>query len=561
MRFTTMPLISALLLAIAASADAALIRTLDGKSYTGEISFDSPGVISVTAANVKTNIPLTDLLQANFRIRSAAQLPPPWQADEVGDVSPGSTASFAAGVFALRSAASPDSAQFVHRLLQGDGEISARIIDEQNARPQSRAALAFRTDTTPDSSFVMLAIAPAGSVNLIYRAQRGAAVQSTPATKLVLPCWLKLTRQARRFVGYKSADGRNWEPLDPAVAADLSPECQIGLTLSSSDKALPVAAHFDNVSIAGAAPSRAASAVLSQGIVLRDGTSLPATIQSADEASITFDGPERKSAVLPTAQVARLLFAPVPARQFPTNHTGVLLTNGDFFDGQFKHFTDNSIRVSSILFGIKSFAPGTQAAAVLLADLNKPTAPFVIHLADASILPCENLQVSKDHLTVTNTSLDTLTLSPRQIDRIDRSGAAFDSLCDLPAAVNKPGVFAIDSTLVGLPPELEGIQSDRALTLASGAELTYTLDGRYRSLIATLGVPTGLLPYAPARFILVADGQEIFRSPPLTSIDDPLRIAVSLVGKSKLTLHLESTSPHGQGLLADPLLVRQNAKP
>ena len=108
-----------IVLALTASTQAGLIRTLDGKSYQGEITFDSPGVLSITAANVKTNIPLADILQANFRLRSTNQLPSPWQLDDIGDVSPGSSASFTGAVFALRGAAGSDSSQFVHRPLVG----------------------------------------------------------------------------------------------------------------------------------------------------------------------------------------------------------------------------------------------------------------------------------------------------------------------------------------------------------------------------------------------------------------------------------------------------------
>jgi len=144
------------------------------------------------------------------------------------------------------------------------------------------------------------------------------------------------------------------------------------------------------------------------------------------------------------------------------------------------------------------------------------------------------------------------------VDRIDRSGSGFESLCDQNASANKPGAFAVDAGLNGVTAsELADTPVDRTIALGAGAEIRYALGGNFRSLIGTLGVPAELLPYSPVRLVVLADGQEIYRSAWITSVDDPAPMAVSLVGKNQLTLKLETAGGPGQAIVADPLLVRK----
>src|SRR5207249_3841600 len=131
--------IFAVLLGLIASTRAATVRTLDGKVYQGEISFEPPNqIIVIPPSGTPTRIAFPDLLQASFRSRAPGQLPMPWQGDDIGDVTRGATATFAGGIFTLRAASLPEASHFVHRGVLGDGEISAHLLDFPSARAGSR---------------------------------------------------------------------------------------------------------------------------------------------------------------------------------------------------------------------------------------------------------------------------------------------------------------------------------------------------------------------------------------------------------------------------------------
>jgi hypothetical protein len=56
-------------------------------------------------------------------------------------------------------------------------------------------------------------------------------------------------------------------------------------------------------------------------------------------------------------------------------------------------------------------------------------------------------------------------------------------------------------------------------------------------------VPAGVLPTVPVRFVVLADGKELFRSPPRTSLDSPVGVAATVNGAETLILRVESTAP------------------
>src|SRR5207248_68444 len=106
------------------------------------------------------------------------------------------------------------------------------------------------------------------------------------------------------------------------------------------------------------------------------------------------------------------------------------------------------------------------------------------------------------------------TVLPREVEQIDRAGAAFDSLTDLKPVEVQPSAPAV--------PYSTDVPYEHVLCVSAPSELTYDLAGAYRSLICTLAVPDYLLPLARVRFVILADDSEVFRSAAMSSIDDPV---------------------------------------
>jgi hypothetical protein len=234
-----------------------------------------------------------------------------------------------------------------------------------------------------------------------------------------------------------------------------------------------------------------------------------------------------------------------------------MLASGDFFDGELKAIEGNRIRLSSVLFGSRSFELGKQAVALILGDTMRPKAPFIIRLNDGSVITSDSIELEKDSVKIIGNDGKSISVNANNIFQIRRAEGDFDSLADLKPIDN--AAYSVDQTTVGLPMNLRGVDDlERGIGASAPGKLTYKLDKKYKSFLATAGVPLGILPTQHVHFVITIDGRRSFKSPELTSIDAPISIGLPLQGKSELTLESQSDSPLPVPVLwGDPLLVKQ----
>jgi hypothetical protein len=168
-------------------------------------------------------------------------------------------------------------------------------------------------------------------------------------------------------------------------------------------------------------PSRAASASgpapndagkTPPGLVLRNGVFLAGAIEAGGETSIRAVGLVR-SAPLATLNVARIVCQPMSkameARLVP-GRPGVLLTRGDFVDGEFRSIEDGQVKVSSILFGTRSFDAKKEVLAIALHEINPAPAHYEVRLRDDSLLPAGAVAFERDALVIQDSMLGTVRL-------------------------------------------------------------------------------------------------------------------------------------------------------
>jgi hypothetical protein len=138
------------------------------------------------------------------------------------------------------------------------------------------------------------------------------------------------------------------------------------------------------------------------GLVLRNGAFLAGAIEAASETSIRAAG-LLKNTPLSTVNVARILCQPLSksmeARIVP-GRTGVLLARGDFVDGDFRGIEDGQVKVSSILFGTRSFDAKKEVLAVALREISPAAANYEIQLRDQSMLPAGAVMFERDALVI-----------------------------------------------------------------------------------------------------------------------------------------------------------------
>jgi hypothetical protein len=198
---------------------------------------------------------------------------------------------------------------------------------------------------------------------------------------------------------------------------------------------------------------------------------------------------------------------------------------------------------------------------VMLADGSGKPAMHEVRLADGSVLLADALAVIPGLLRIRTPSLGELTATAEQVLQIAAGPARQQPLVDLkPAQVQgDAGQFAIDALPSGLPMRLGGRQVPRGISLGAGASISYDLGAEYRVLLMRVGVPEGVLPANPVRLIIIADGDELYRGPPRTSLDEPQSITLGIGGvrRLRITVEAELAGPVGASmLLGEPSLVK-----
>jgi hypothetical protein len=218
-----------------------------------------------------------------------------------------------------------------------------------------------------------------------------------------------------------------------------------------------------------------------------------------------------------------------------------------------------------VLFGLANFNIRDKAIALVLGDVEAPRAGLLIRTKDGSSYVAASAAPDKDVLLIEDVLGAKFSINRWDVAELSAGQSRMESLADLkPAKVEPAGKEGLDgltlnATGLGLPMNLFGTACEKGITLAAGTSATWNLAGKYRTLTFKCGVPQGVLATAPVRFIIQADGKELYKSHPRTSLDPPLSASVSIKDAKNITLKVEPTAGDFQttpGLWADPGLVK-----
>jgi len=309
-------------------------------------------------------------------------------------------------------------------------------------------------------------------------------------------------------------------------------------------------------------PEAASTPTIKEGLMLRSGTLLAATqIEKADNTTIIFLKSGRRETV-PFASVARIIFrdlGPDLASKIPEKQTGVLLKEGDFVEGEFRGMVRGRVQLSSVLFGLTSFDIRDKAVALILSDLEPARPQMLIHTHDGSTYVAKSIAPDKDLIIIQDAIGQQFTVNRWDISEINAGTAKIESLTELKPTKSDPDSLTINKTAAGLSTTLAGTLCEKGLTQTAGSSATWDLAGKYRTLTFKCGVPQNILPTAPVRFIVLADGKEVYKSHPRTSQDEPQAASLNIKDIKTLTLKIESTTSDPiptPGLWADIGLVK-----
>ncbi len=131
-----------------------------------------------------------------------------------------------------------DGFRFAYKQLTGDGEVTVRIDSLQNTSDWAVSGVMIRNTLDSGSVFAMCGFRATGQAFLRWRTTAGADLTGTvqepqhPAT-IVLPHWVRLTRQGNTLTAMHSSDEATWEPIGDTVTVMMNQQVYVGLAVSA----------------------------------------------------------------------------------------------------------------------------------------------------------------------------------------------------------------------------------------------------------------------------------------------------------------------------------------
>ncbi|MDF7801928.1 hypothetical protein P4C99_20800 [Pontiellaceae bacterium B1224] len=187
-------------------------------------------------------------------------LPAPWANTDIGDPDGEGAVAYDDGTYTISGAGSDigngsDELHFAYLSLSGDGSLTARLSNIQNAGSAGKIGLMMRESTDAGSRLAAYLVDISGTDNMRMpiRSSTGESMNWTDATGSDLsgyPVWMRLVRSGSTFTGYVSTDGETWTE-DVSRSVSLNNTLLVGFAVCSrADPALSTAV-VDNVSLSG----------------------------------------------------------------------------------------------------------------------------------------------------------------------------------------------------------------------------------------------------------------------------------------------------------------------
>ncbi len=378
-------------------ARVAIVRTRTGAEWSGHARFVAGGVVlaNIERGHVFT-VPETNVAELVFPAPDPVPsddfadgvLPAEWREMEVGDghVTGGTRVrqrSFTTRAAGAGFTGTDDSFHYVFKSVRGDSEIVARLGCIQHTPVEARAALMMRENMGGQARNVTVAATMWRGGAWQVRATEGRVTQVLAQPDIRTGWWLKLRRRGNEFSGFKSPDGRRWTLIE-RVSLDMRAEFYTGLALASGRDGVLHWTTFDQV--------REAPKLIREDftpeVELTSGSVVAGRPLSVDGDEMVFAGGPRVVRV-PMAAVARIAYAPLSAEmawKARASRPGVWVGSGDFFDAEFQGVRQDKLRMSSVLYGLRTFDVDEEVQALVLRGGPVTRALVELRAVDGSVL-------------------------------------------------------------------------------------------------------------------------------------------------------------------------------
>jgi alpha-galactosidase len=240
---------------------------LDNKDVTGPVQIPFTGAslnwrektianISVPAGSQKLRFYVD---AGGFNINSidvAYSLQPlasPWLHRDIGQTGTPGQAAMRKGVFIVKASGQDiwgnnDEFHFVYQEVQGDMELSARVLTLEETDPWAKAGVMIRNSLTSTSNHAMTIVSAANGLAFQRRVEMNGTSTHTAGTMAGVPYWVRLVRTGNVLTGYESSDGSSWRRIDTETIIMQDP-VYAGLIVTAHNDNVVCEASFDQVSL------------------------------------------------------------------------------------------------------------------------------------------------------------------------------------------------------------------------------------------------------------------------------------------------------------------------
>jgi fibro-slime domain-containing protein len=160
-----------------------------------------------------------------------------------------------------------DKFHYAYSQVNGDQELSVKVISMTNTNAWAKAGLMIRQNATNNCPFVYVVVTPGSGLQVSSRATSGASVvQGCQKTGFACPIWLRLIKTGNNFKADRSSDGAAWTNIWSG-SVTMTGSVLAGLPVTSHLKGTVCTAVFSDLS--GLSPTS------STGITLVGANSVP----------------------------------------------------------------------------------------------------------------------------------------------------------------------------------------------------------------------------------------------------------------------------------------------
>ncbi|MBV9173686.1 MAG: PQQ-binding-like beta-propeller repeat protein, partial [Chloroflexi bacterium] len=201
---------------------------------------------SVYAFGLPSNPPPTPVPDPNC--------PAGWTCTDIGSPAPAGSETVASGTWNVTVGGSgiggsSDQFRFVRQSVNGDSQISTRLVSQQGTPATGQAGVMVRQSDDPGAPYYAALLTPQHQLSVQYRSQFGGPTTVVAqVTASAPPLYVEIQRRGDQFQAATSSDGTNYTLVPGTTVTLLVPaSVTAGVAVSSAASGTATAASFSNI--------------------------------------------------------------------------------------------------------------------------------------------------------------------------------------------------------------------------------------------------------------------------------------------------------------------------